>query len=176
MDKLLQQAARARDEVAEDAGRGESGACAVSASSPERVECGRSLMLDDATYGELAETFRALSDTSRAKIVYSLLWQELCTCDLAAITGSSESGVSQHLRGLKQLRLVKSRREGKMVFYSLDDAHIRILLSVCLSHVRDAGRQPEQLPDIDRVLGLMAHAAAKGNTKTKTTVNEGSTS
>ncbi len=92
-----------------------------------------------------------MADSTRAKIVYSLLRHELCTCDLAAILGSSESAVSQHLRMLRQLRLVKSRRAGKLVFYSLDDAHIRILLAVCLNHVRDDGAQHGEL---DKVLAL----------------------
>jgi ArsR family transcriptional regulator, lead/cadmium/zinc/bismuth-responsive transcriptional repressor len=74
-----------------------------------------------------------------------LLKQELCTCDLAAITGHSESSISQHLRILRQLRLVKSRRSGKQVFYSLDDAHIRILLLVCLNHLSDEMDQHEGL-------------------------------
>ena len=129
--------------------------CLVSGADIERVEHGRRLLLDDDAYFELAETFRALADSSRAKIVYSLLHQELCTCDLAAIIGSSESSVSQHLRVLRGLRLVKSRRHGKMVFYSLDDAHIRILLSVCLSHVRDADRKHAGM---DKVLELFAEA------------------
>ena len=102
---------------------------------PQKVERGRALLLDDERYMALAETFRALGDSSRAKILYSLVHQELCVCDLAAVVGLSESAVSQHLRILRSLRLVKSRREGKMVFYSLDDAHIRILLDVCLDHV-----------------------------------------
>jgi ArsR family transcriptional regulator, lead/cadmium/zinc/bismuth-responsive transcriptional repressor len=106
----------------------------------ERVARGRELLLPDEAYVEIAETFRALADGTRAKIVYSLLKQELCTCDLAAIVGMSESVVSQHLRVLRQLRLVRSRRSGKMVFHTLDDAHIRILLSVALSHVRDVER------------------------------------
>ncbi len=127
--------------------------CLVGGADRERVERGRAMLLEDDAYFELAETFRALADSSRAKIVYSLLHQELCTCDLAAITGNSESSVSQHLRVLRELRLVKSRRSGKMVFYSLDDAHIRILLSVCLSHVRDAERQHEGM---DKVLELFA--------------------
>ncbi len=130
--------------------------CLVSGADRERVGRGRSLLLDDESYFELAETFGALADGTRAKIVYSLLHQELCTCDLAAITGSSESSVSQHLRVLRQLRLVRGRRSGKMVFYSLDDAHIRILLSVCLSHIRDAGRQHEGM---DKVLELFAEAS-----------------
>ena len=130
--------------------------CLVGGADRERVERGRALLLEEAAYVELAETFRALADASRAKIVYSLLHQELCTCDLATIIGSSESGVSQHLRVLRQLRLVKSRRDGKLVFYSLDDAHIRILLSVCLSHVRDAERQHEGM---DKVLELFGQAS-----------------
>jgi len=116
-------------------------ACLVRGADTERVARGRAALLDDDTYLQIADTFRALADGTRAKIVYSLLRQELCTCDLAAIVGVSESVVSQHLRVLKQLRLVRSRRSGKMVFHTLDDAHIRILLSVALSHVRDVDRQ-----------------------------------
>jgi DNA-binding transcriptional ArsR family regulator len=93
--------------------------------------------LPDDEYRALASTFGALSDPSRAKIVYSLMHQELCTCDLAAIVGVSESSVSQHLNVLRRLRLVKSRRSGKIVYHSLDDSHIAMLLAVCLEHVRD---------------------------------------
>lgn len=95
-------------------------------------------MLPGAEYEALAATFQALSDPSRAKIVYSLLHQELCTCDLAAIVGISEPAVSQHLNVLRRLRLVKSRREGKIVYHSLSDGHIETLLNVCLEHVLDA--------------------------------------
>ena len=119
--------------------------CGQSVADQQRVVQRRALLLDDATYDELAATFRALADSSRAKIVYSLLKQELCTCDLALITGISESAVSHHLRMLRQLRLVKSRREGKLVYHSLDDAHIRILLMVCLNHVGDADREHKNL-------------------------------
>ena len=100
-------------------------------------------MLDDSIYTELAETFRALADPSRAKIVYSLLRQELCVCDLAAVVGVSESAVSQHLRVLRTLRLVKSRRDGKVVYYSLDDLHIQVLLAVCLSHIQHRGESQD---------------------------------
>jgi DNA-binding transcriptional ArsR family regulator len=129
--------------------------CVVSAADRERVERGRAALLDEDSYLHLAETFRALADPSRARIVYSLLRQDLCTCDLAAITGQSESAVSQHLRVLRQLRLVRSRRQGKMVFYALDDAHIRVLLAVCLSHVRDEGQAHAGM---DRVLALFPDA------------------
>jgi len=79
--------------------------------------------------------FGALGDATRAKIVHALLHQELCTCDLAAVVGVSESGVSPHLRLLRALRLVKSRRAGKFVYYSLDDAHIALLMQVGLTHL-----------------------------------------
>ena len=115
--------------------RGE--ACEVRTVDAGRVLRGRELLLDDEVYFDLAETFRALADSSRAKIVYSLLHQELCTCDLAAIAGVSESAVSQHLNVLRRLRLVKSRRSGKIVYHSLDDSHISTLLAVCLEHVHD---------------------------------------
>ena len=109
--------------------------CEIPGADPERVQQGREVLLDDETYAHLAEIFRTLADSSRAKIVHSLLRQELCTCDLAAITCLSEPAVSQHLRLLRALRLVKTRRAGKKVFYSLDDAHVRFLLTVSLRHL-----------------------------------------
>jgi DNA-binding transcriptional ArsR family regulator len=115
-------------------------ACEVRMVDPERVDQGRGLLLDDDVYFELAETFRALADSSRAKIVYSLLQQELCVCDLAAVVGMSESAVSQHLRVLRNLRLVKTRRDGKLMYYALDDAHVRRLLDVSLNHLAEQGR------------------------------------
>ena len=115
--------------------------CRVPGADPERVRRGRDVILDDETYARLAETFRALADFSRARIVHSLLRQELCTCDLAAITCLSEPAVSQHLRLLRALGLVKTRREGKKVFYSLADAHVRFLLSVSLRHLAHEGAE-----------------------------------
>ncbi len=102
---------------------------------PEHVAHARKLMRAGPVYAELAELFGALADPTRVKIVHALLHQELCTCDLAAVVGISESGASQHLRVLRALRLVKSRREGRMVFYSLDDAHIALLMQVGLTHL-----------------------------------------
>ncbi len=109
--------------------------CDVRGADPLRVQRGRQSLLDDEIYLRLAEIFRTLADSSRARIVHSLLHQELCTCDLAAITGLSEPAVSQHLRILRALRLVKSRREGKRVYYALDDDHVRFLLDISLQHL-----------------------------------------
>lgn len=135
-----------RVEAADDAAEE---VCLTPGAHPERTARGRALLPDARSQLALAETFRALADPTRVSIVLSLLRQELCTCDLAAITGVTESAVSQHLRVLRQLRLVKSRRDGRLVYYSLDDLHIRILLTVCLHHIHDDGQQHDGL---ERVL------------------------
>src|SRR5437763_12240120 len=111
--------------------------CEVRCVHPQSVLLGRAHLLPNEEYRALASIFSALADPTRAKIIYSLLNQELCTCDLAAISGISESAVSQHLAVLRRLRLVKSRRAGKVIYHSLDDPHIGTLLAVCLEHVRD---------------------------------------
>jgi DNA-binding transcriptional ArsR family regulator len=115
--------------------------CEVRCVHPESVRKGVDTLLPAPEYRALAETFQAVADPTRVKIVYSLMRQALCTCDLAAIVGISESAVSQHLNVLKRLRLVKSRRDGKIVYHSLDDIHIETLLAVCLEHIRDASYQ-----------------------------------
>lgn len=102
---------------------------------PEDVARARDGLEEDHVYIELAELFGALADATRVKIVHTLLQQELCTCDIAAVAGITESGASQHLRVLRSLRLVKSRRAGKFVYYSLDDAHIALLVQVGLTHL-----------------------------------------
>jgi ArsR family transcriptional regulator, lead/cadmium/zinc/bismuth-responsive transcriptional repressor len=117
--------------------------CEVRCVHAESVLQGRAALLPADEYRSLAEIFAALADPSRAKIVYSLLNQELCTCDLAAIADISESAVSQHLSVLRRLRLIRSRRAGKVVYHTLDDAHIRTLLEVCLEHVSDAAQSEE---------------------------------
>jgi ArsR family transcriptional regulator, lead/cadmium/zinc/bismuth-responsive transcriptional repressor len=115
-------------------------------SHPERVALAREQLESDEFYYLLAEIFRALADETRAKIVYSLLRQELCPCDLAVIVGMTAPAVSHHLRILRLGRLVKSRRVGKQVYYSLDDAHIQILLDVASGHVRHSDDAPQSRP------------------------------
>jgi DNA-binding transcriptional ArsR family regulator len=101
-----------------------------------KVQQGRDLLLTPDLYDAAAEVFRALGDTSRAKIVYSLLQQELCVRDLAAVCNLSESATSQHLRILRGLRIVKVRRKGRLAYYSIDDDHVRVLLGVCINHLQ----------------------------------------
>jgi ArsR family transcriptional regulator, lead/cadmium/zinc/bismuth-responsive transcriptional repressor len=117
----------------------EAGQCAVRHVHEDDVRRARSLLAGEETYGELSSLFAALADTTRVKLVHVLLRQELCTCDLAATLGVSESATSQHLRLLKALRLVKSRRAGKVVYHSLDDEHIAALIRVGLVHLGHTG-------------------------------------
>lgn len=84
----------------------------------------------------LADIFAAIADETRAKIVYALSLEELCVCDIANILGLSVSAVSHHLRLLRNLKLVKHRKEGKMVFYSLDDEHIVNLIREGMEHTK----------------------------------------
>src|SRR6188768_2643647 len=83
----------------------------------------------------LAETFRALGDPTRVRVLDALSHAELCVCDLARLLGLSESATSHQLRLLRSLRLVRTRRAGRMVFYALDDAHITRLFAQGLEHV-----------------------------------------
>jgi ArsR family transcriptional regulator, lead/cadmium/zinc/bismuth-responsive transcriptional repressor len=100
----------------------------------DAVQRARAQMASAGVYTELAALFGALSDPTRAAIVHLLLHQELCTCDLGAALGVTDSAVSQHLRLLRALRLVKSRRHGKFVYHMLDDAHVALILQLGLTH------------------------------------------
>ncbi len=86
---------------------------------------------------ELSETFKALSDPTRLKIICALMNTELCVSDIAQLLGASDSLVSHQLRILRNLRLVTFRKEGKTTFYALDDIHINHLVHECLLHVRE---------------------------------------
>ncbi|MFQ5689106.1 MAG: ArsR/SmtB family transcription factor [Gemmatimonadota bacterium] len=85
----------------------------------------------------LADTFQILANPTRLQIVEALAARELCVCDLAAVVGASQSAVSHHLRQLRQMRIVRYRREGRMAYYRLDDEHIGALLAIGLEHVRE---------------------------------------
>lgn len=90
-------------------------------------------------FQSLAETFRVLSDPGRVRLISVLLEAgELCVCELAAVTGLSETACSHNLRLLRQSRLVRYRRQGRNVYYALDDEHIHQLLAVALEHVGHA--------------------------------------
>ena len=111
--------------------------CQIRVVHLEKVEQARREAISDHDLERLSLTYRVLGDPNRLKIVMVLRNVEMCVCDLAAFTGLSESAMSHQLRRLKDLALVKSRREGQIVYYSLDDAHVTELLEVGLDHVRE---------------------------------------
>jgi DNA-binding transcriptional ArsR family regulator len=113
--------------------------CEVSCVHPEAYRRARSILLDGGAYATLADLFGAMADSTRAKIVHVLRHQELCSCDIAAVMGITKSGASQHLRLLRTLRLVKTRRTGRLVYYSLDDEHVAMLLKIGLAHLGHSG-------------------------------------
>lgn len=109
--------------------------CQIDCIHEEAVRELRGKMLDHGTVSNLAEIFKVLGDPTRVKIIYALTQKELCVCDLAAVLNISQSAISHQLRVLRNLRLVKYRREGKIVYYSLDDFHIVNLFNEGLEHV-----------------------------------------
>ena len=111
--------------------------CQIRVVHLEKVEQARKQVISDRDLSRLSLTYRVLGDPNRLKIVMVLRTVEMCVCDLAAFTGLSESAVSHQLRRLKDLALVKSRRDGQIIYYSLDDEHVTGLLEVGLEHVRE---------------------------------------
>lgn len=91
--------------------------------------------LEEETYQHLAETFKTLGDPTRIKIIHALSQTELCVCDLAELLDMTQSAISHQLRVLRTNRLVKYRKEGRTVYYSLDDEHIVLLFNQGLIHV-----------------------------------------
>lgn len=86
----------------------------------------------------MVDTFKALADETRFKIIYALwIEQEMCVCDLSLVVGMPVPAISYHLRYLRSLRLVKYTKKGKMVFYSLDDGHIRDLVKITIEHTEE---------------------------------------
>jgi len=96
-----------------------------------------SLPLNEHTAAHVAELFRSFSDTSRVRILSTILEQELNTSKIAEVLGLSESAVSHHLRGLRQMRIVQARRDGKEVFYSVVDTHIIALFQQGIRHIQE---------------------------------------
>ena len=99
------------------------------------VGAARTAMPSDRMVRALAETFSALSDPTRVRIISALAGQELCVFDLSRLLGLTASAISHQLRLLRGQRLVKYRKEGKVAYYSLDDDHIRNLMDECIKHV-----------------------------------------
>ncbi len=112
-------------------------ACEIQFVDEEKVENVRRAMKSVEAIGLLAETLRILGDPTRIKIAFALSKEELCVCDIANLLGVSQSAVSHSLRTLRQMKLVRFRREGKIAYYTLDDEHIANLFDEGFRHVEE---------------------------------------
>ena len=101
----------------------------------EIVERVRSRIPGEDTLYDLAELFRIFGDSTRIRILYVLFESEMCVCDIAQLLGMTQSAISHQLRSLKNAQLVKARREGKTVFYSLADDHVKTIINQGFEHV-----------------------------------------
>jgi DNA-binding transcriptional ArsR family regulator len=111
--------------------------CQISFVNEERIARVKMQMSPGPALYDLAQTFRVLGDLTRVRILHALSMEELCVCDITALLGSSQSAISHQLRLLRACKLVKCRKEGKMVYYSLDDDHVRRLLAEGLRHIEE---------------------------------------
>ncbi len=111
--------------------------CEILCINQNKVDTVRKVMQSDGVINKLCEIFKALGDATRTQILYSLTQEELCVCDLACLLGKTQSAVSHQLRVLRNLGLVKYRKEGKIAYYSLNNVHIRSLFAEGLKHVRN---------------------------------------
>lgn len=119
-------------------------ACDVYHADPDRIAAIRASAPADAAIASLSEIFRALGDPTRLRLLSALGGGELCVCDLASLAGISESATSHQLRLLRALRLVRARRDGRLVFYRLDDEHVSDLVTQGLQHVGESGSRGER--------------------------------
>jgi DNA-binding transcriptional ArsR family regulator len=101
------------------------------------VKAVKEKMPDEDELYDLAEIFKVFGDSTRIKILYVLFEQEMCVCDIAQLLNMTQSAISHQLKILKQSRLVKNRREGKAVFYSLADGHVRSIINQGLEHIEE---------------------------------------
>ncbi len=112
-------------------------ACAGGVHDPERLARALADAPPAAHVARAAEMLRALGDPTRLRIAAALAREELCVCDLAALVGLSQPTVSHSLRSLRQLRLVRTRKAGKVVYYALDDAHVAGVIAEMLRHAAE---------------------------------------
>ena len=111
--------------------------CDEEVSNIELVNKVKDNLLSDEEIFDLAELFKVFGDSTRMKIINALMKQDLCVCDIALITNSTPSAISHQLRVLKQAKLVKYRKEGKSVIYSLDDEHVKEIFEKGREHIEE---------------------------------------
>jgi len=111
--------------------------CQIKIINGKKVNSVKGKMLSEDIFLNLSNTFKTLSDKTRVKILHALSKEELCVCDISAVLDMSISAVSHQLRVLRNTKLVKYRRDGKIVYYSLDDDHVVQLLKMAYEHVKE---------------------------------------
>jgi DNA-binding transcriptional ArsR family regulator len=111
--------------------------CDCDAIHEEVVAQVRAKMPDENTLADLADLFKVFSDSTRVRILCALQHSDMCVCDIAVLLGMTKSAVSHQLRQLRQTRLVRNRKDGKVVYYSLDDEHVGNVFAQGLLHVRE---------------------------------------
>ncbi len=100
-------------------------------------------MLNDDLLISMADFYKALSDSTRLKIISFLTNQKLCVCDISALLNMTKSAVSHQLQNLKEMNLIKGERKGKEIFYSLADKHVKEVFEICLTHVLEGENEEE---------------------------------
>ena len=109
--------------------------CEVTCIHEEKVQKVLEVMPDEERIKELADFYKVFGDATRVKILYVLLESEMCVCDLAALLKMTQSAISHQLRILKGAKLVKNRRDGKLMYYSLDDEHVKQIFDAGYKHI-----------------------------------------
>jgi ArsR family transcriptional regulator len=121
--------------MARETGNADRFECTATVIHEDVVRAVREKMPPEEALMDLADLFKVFGDSTRVRIISALLHAEMCVCDIAALLGMSKSAISHQLRALRQTKLVKYRREGKVVFYSLDDEHVGNIFAQGLTHV-----------------------------------------
>lgn len=111
--------------------------CAITVLHEELVNKALATMPEEGCIREAADFFKVLGDAARLKIIHALKSSEMCVCDLVAVLGMKQPAVSQHLRTLRDARLVKYRKDGKVVYYSIHDDHVRKIGELGIEHVME---------------------------------------
>ena len=113
----------------------ENGSCQAFESHNDLRRQVKEILPEEEKLFDLAELFKIFGDSTRIKILYILFESEMCVCDIAQLLGMTQSAISHQLRSLKNARLVKARREGKTIFYSLADDHVKTIMGQGIDHI-----------------------------------------
>ncbi|MBE5923279.1 MAG: helix-turn-helix transcriptional regulator [Lachnospiraceae bacterium] len=111
--------------------------CEINETHPDLVKLVGDTMPEETELYDLAELFKVFGDSTRIRILFVLLQAEVCVCDLAEVLNMNQSAISHQLRILKQNKLVKARREGKSIFYSLADEHVKTIIAMGQEHIEE---------------------------------------